>query len=66
MKKTSPGSARRNAALLKARNNIIARSLRRLANNNSMMTTRDKNKLKKLFSPKKSPVKRSLFSRLFK
>lgn len=65
--KTSPATARRNAALLKARNNMIARSLRRLANSNSMMTTRDRNKLKKLFSPKKkSPVKRSIFERLFK
>jgi len=65
--KTSPASARRNAALLKARNNMIARALRRLANNNSMMSTKNKNKLKKLFSPKKkSPVKRSVFDRLFK
>jgi hypothetical protein len=65
--KTSPGTARRNAALIKARNNMIARAMRRLANNNSMMSAKNKNKLKKLFSPKKkSPVKKSLMDRLFR
>lgn len=65
--KTSPGTTRRNAALIKARNNMIARAMRRLANNNSMMSAKNKNKLKKLFSPKKkSPVKKSLMDRLFR
>jgi hypothetical protein len=63
--KTSPGTARRNAALLKARNNMIARALCRLEDVNSMLSAKNKNKLKKLFHPK-SPVKRSVFSRLFK
>jgi hypothetical protein len=65
--KTSPGTARRNAALIKARNNMIARAMRRLANHNSMMSAKNKNKLKKLFNPKKkSPVKKSLMDRLFR
>jgi len=65
--KTSPATARRNAALLKARNNMIARAMRRLASPTSMASNKEKNKLKKLLSPKKkSPVKRSVFARLFK
>ena len=65
--KKSPNLARRNAALIKARNNMIARAMRRLANNNSMLSSKNKNKLKKLFSPKKkSPVPKSLIDRLFR
>ena len=64
--KKSPASERRNAALIKARNNMIARAMRRLANNNSMMSAKNKNKIKKLFSPKKSPMKKSLMDRLFR
>jgi hypothetical protein len=65
--KTSPASTRRNTALIKARNNMIARAMRRLANNNSMLSTKNRNKLKKLFSPKKkSPVPKSLMDRLFR
>jgi hypothetical protein len=65
--KKSPDLARRNAALIKARNNMIARAMRRLANNNSMLSSKNKNKLKKLFSPKKkSPVPKSLMDRLFR
>jgi hypothetical protein len=65
--KKSPDLARRNDALIKARNNMIARAMRRLANNNSMLSSKNKNKLKKLFSPKKkSPVPKSLMDRLFR
>jgi len=65
--KKSPGSLSNNAYLAKARNNMIARAMKRLMSPNSMATTKEKNKLKKLFSPKKkSPVKRSLFSTIFK
>ena len=65
--KKSPNLARRNAALIKARNNMSARAMRRLANNNSMLSSKNKNKLKKLFSPKKkSPVPKSLMDRLFR
>jgi hypothetical protein len=57
--KKSPGS--------RANNAYLAKALKRLLNKNSMASSAEKNKLKKLFSPKKkSPVKRSLFSRLFK
>ena len=65
--KKSPGSLANNAYLAKAHNNMIARAIKRLMNKNSMASSAERNKLKKLFSPKKkSPVKRSLFSRLFK
>jgi cell division protein FtsB len=64
--KKSPASERRNAALIKARNNMIARAMRRLSNNNSMILAKNKNKLKKMFNPKKSPVKKSLMDRLFR
>ena len=57
--KKSPGS--------RANNAYLARAIKRLVNKNSMASSAEKNKLRKLFSPKKkSPVKRSLFSRLFK
>lgn len=57
--KKSPGS--------RANNAYLAKALKRLLNKNSMASSAEKNKLKKLFIPKKkSPVKRSLFSRLFK
>ena len=65
--KKSPGSRANNAYLARAHNNMIARALKRLMNKNSMASSAEKNKLRKLFSPKKkSPVKRSLFARLFK
>jgi hypothetical protein len=65
--KKSPGTLANNAYLARAHNNMIARAIKRLVNKNSMASSAEKNKLKKLFSPKKkSPVKRSLFSRLFK
>ena len=65
--KKSPGRMANNAYLAKAHNDMIARAIKRLVNKNSMASSAEKNKLKKMFSPKKkSPVKRSLFSRLFK
>ena len=65
--KKSPNTIRRNTALIKARNNMIARAMRRLSNANSMLSTKNRNKLKKLFSPKKkSPVPKSLMDRLFR
>ena len=64
--KKSPGSRANNAYLAKAQNDMIARAIKRLVNKNSMASSAEKNKLKKMFSPKKkSPVKRSVFARLF-
>jgi hypothetical protein len=65
--KKSPGTLAREASLARAHNDMIARALKRFMNKNSMASSVEKNKLKKLFSPKKkSPVKRSVFARLFK
>jgi len=65
--KTSPATARHQAALAKARNNMIARAMRRLTNANSMMSAKNRNKIKKLFGPKKkSPVKKTFLEKLFK
>jgi hypothetical protein len=65
--KKSPGSVANNAYLAKAHNDMIARAIKRLMNKNSMASSAEKNKLKKLLSPKKkSPVKRSVFAILFK
>jgi hypothetical protein len=63
--KKSPGRMANNAYLAKAHNDMIARAIKRLVNKNSMASSAEKNKLKKMFSPKKSPVKRSVFARLF-
>jgi hypothetical protein len=64
--KKSPGTLANNAYLAKAHNNMIARAIKRLVNKNSMASPAEKNKIKKLLSPKKkSPVKKSLLARLF-
>jgi hypothetical protein len=65
--KKSPGTLARESSLARVHNAMIARALKRLMNKNSMASPAEKNRLKKLFSPKKkSPVKRSIFSGLFK
>jgi hypothetical protein len=65
--KKSPGTLAREASLVRAHNAMIARALKRLMNKNSMASPAEKNRLKKLLSPKKkSPVKRSIFAGLFR